>query len=121
MAGEMYAFVLGFDRAFIIKNDLEDMLKSTVPIRIYTDSKQVFDSMTKSKPTTERRLMIDLHATKDSYDRFEIESVALIRSDQNLADSLTKDTSANRLLVVLNSGNDDVKVTQCVERKNAFS
>ena len=121
MAGEMYAFVLGFDRAFIIKHDFQEMLGKSIPITMLTDSKQVFDSMTKSKPTTERRLMIDLHATKDSYDKFEITNVALIRTDQNLADSLTKDTTSRRLLHVMHSGKDNVTVSQWVERKNAFS
>lgn len=117
MAGEMYAFLLGFDRCFVIQHDLQLILKQNVPIRMFTDSKQVFDAITKSSCTTERRLMIDLHSAKESYDKFEIDNVALISSNQNLADCFTKSVPKNRLQSVLRSQIDNVVVTQWIDRK----
>lgn len=121
MSGEMYAFLRGFDRCFILRHDLELILQQQLNIYIFTDSKQVFDCITKSSPTTERRLMIDIHAAKDSYDSFEIANVALIRSDQNLADCLTKASSKDRLQTVMTTGIDDVLVSEWIDRKGLIS
>ena len=60
MGGEVYAFADGFDRSFVIRKDLEKMLNIKIPLHCYTDSKQLFDSITKGQQTTEKRLMIDI-------------------------------------------------------------
>jgi hypothetical protein len=54
-----------------------------------TDSKSLFDIMTTQKRTTEGRLMIDVFSARQSFKRGEIDDIALIRSEFNLADHLT--------------------------------
>jgi hypothetical protein len=55
-----------------------------------TDSKSLFDITTTQKRTIEGRLMVDVFAARQSFKRGEIDTIALIRSEFNLADDLTK-------------------------------
>ena len=43
LAGELIAFAEAYDRSFVLKNDLEDMLNEKVPICMYTDSQSLFE------------------------------------------------------------------------------
>jgi hypothetical protein len=47
MGGELIAFSESFDRGFVAKHDLEEILEENVALRIYTDSKCLFDVLTK--------------------------------------------------------------------------
>jgi hypothetical protein len=80
---------------------LEKVLKRNIPI---TDSKALYDVLTSNRTTTEARLMIDLAATRQSYNRFEIQSVGLIRSEFSLADALTKQEPNDALYKALTTG-----------------
>ena len=44
------------------------MLKKNLPIRMFTDSKSIFDIVTKRPYTEEKRLMIDVSAIWEAYD-----------------------------------------------------
>jgi hypothetical protein len=80
MAAETLAFTAAFDAAFTVRDQLERVLKRKVPITMYTDSKGLYDVLTSNRTKTEGRLMIDLAATRQSYNRFEIQRIGLIRS-----------------------------------------
>lgn len=73
---------------------------------MFTDSKQLFDALTRRKQTTEKRLMIDIASAREAYKKFEIQAVGLIRGDQNPADGLTKDHDNGALEILLQSGFD---------------
>lgn len=45
---------------------------------MYTESKKMFDVITKESYPTERRLMIDIAYVREAYDGFEIYSVGLV-------------------------------------------
>jgi hypothetical protein len=62
--------MMPFDAAFTVRDQLERVLKRKVPITMYTDSKSLYDVLTSNRTTTEGRLMIDLAATRQSYNRF---------------------------------------------------
>jgi len=49
MAAETLSFVDAFDQAFIVKHNLESMLGQDIPLIMMTDSKQLFDFLTKNK------------------------------------------------------------------------
>lgn len=55
------------------------MLSKKISIRTFTDSKQVFDVVTRGKRLTERRLAIDVTAAREAYKRFEMDRVMLVR------------------------------------------
>jgi hypothetical protein len=104
MAAETLAFTAAFDAAFSVRDQLEKVLKRNVPITMYTDSNALFDVLASNRTTTEARLMIDLSATRQSYNRFEIQSVGLIRSEFNPADALTKQEPNDALYKALTTG-----------------
>lgn len=57
---------------------------------MYTDPMQLFYALTTEKRTDERRLMIDISATPESYKKYKISGVGYIRGANNPADGLTK-------------------------------
>ena len=101
MAGETLAFMAGYDSAYLLRHDLQNMLCVKIPLIMMTDSKQVFDVLTRVKYTTEKQLMVDIAAAREAYDENIISNFGLIRSEFNLADSMTKIGSHSALLTVM--------------------
>jgi len=56
MGGELYAFTDAFDAAYTLLLDVQKALGRKVTLNMFTDSKQVFDIVTRGKRPTERRL-----------------------------------------------------------------
>lgn len=101
MAGEALAFISGCDSAFLLRHDTPIMLGTKIPIIILTDSNQVFDVLTRAKYTTEKRLMVDIAAARQAYNERIISNIGLIRSEYNLAGSLTKSDGNKAIINVL--------------------
>lgn len=100
LASERYAMVYGFDQSFVLHKAIGEFLGHNLPLRLYTDSQSLFESLTTLNTTSEKRLLIDLSMLRESYERREIADVFWIPGDQNLADDLTK-TSPCRALINL--------------------
>ena len=118
MAGEVYAFAEGFDTVFAIKHALEKLYRQKIPITMLTDSKQMFDVITKASFTSEKRLLIDISAAREAYNRHEISNVGLVLSEHNIADGLTKPKPCSSLMQVMTSGYDKNPVQQWIFRMN---
>lgn len=118
MAGEVCAFMDGFDLGFAIAADLEMTLHRKLSMFMYTDSKQLFDAMTEGKHTAERRLMVDILAARQSYRRFEIEGVAVVPGDVSPADALSKAKGNDALDRLMATSVDETPVEQWIERDN---
>ncbi|CDF36525.1 unnamed protein product [Chondrus crispus] len=116
LGGEVYAFASGFDRAFILRHDLETIFKVKIPLHMLTDSLQMFDVITKGSSTTEKRLMIDIASARECYNRQEISHVVLVSSEHNIADGLTKETPNNALENLMNSDYDRNPVKKWIHR-----
>lgn len=114
MAAETMAFADTFDDAFSLKSDLASILGKTIPLLILTDSKPLFDVMVCSKYTTEKRLMIDISAAREGFNRHDITNICLISSEDNIADSMTKLSSNNALHRLLLHHVLDHKILQYV-------
>jgi len=71
-----------------------------------TDSKQMFDVMTRASETTEKRLMIDLAAARDACNKQETSNDGLFKSERNIAEGLTKHGLWLALKEVLKTGVD---------------
>lgn len=84
------ACIDAFDMANTVKRDMKTILKTRVPLSMVTDSPSLFNVLTKPYCTTEKRLMIYLQTVKDSYKSFEASNFALIKSEFNTSDALTK-------------------------------
>lgn len=90
MGGKVYAFADVFDAAFIIRHVLERIYAQHLPLVMLTDSKQLFGVITRASHTTEKRLMIDVAAAREAYNRYEISNVGLVKSEHNVSDGLKK-------------------------------
>lgn len=116
MAGETYAFTTAFDFAYILKHDLERVLRQPIALKMFTDSKQLFDVITRASHTTEKRLMIDIASAREAYKNFEISNVGLVAGTDNPADGLTKPRVCKPLYDLLRTGQDDTPVSQWIIR-----
>lgn len=118
LGGEVYAFAEAFDRAIMIRYDLEAIYKTEIPLQMFTDSLQMFNVITKGSATTERRLMIDIFAAREAYNRKEITNVGFISGDDNYADGLTKQKPNDKLFQALSSGLLPTAVRQWIRRSD---
>ena len=116
LGAEMYAFAHAFDFAYCPKTNLEKLLDRRVSLSIFTDSKSLFDVITKCSQTQERRLRIDLQAVCDAYAVRDISNVGFIRGPNNPADGLTKIGEFHALYHMLLTGKCDFIVEQWVIR-----
>lgn len=60
MAAEVYAFMDAIDTMTVTVTDSSLLLKKSVPVHMFTDMKQLFDSIALWKRAIEKRLEIDL-------------------------------------------------------------
>ncbi len=91
MAGETLAFVDAFENTFIFRHDLSHILRQNIPILMLTDSKALFDVLSRARYTTERRLMVSISATREANNQGIISNIGVISSDDNPADRPHKD------------------------------
>ena len=66
LASECHALADAFDYSYLVKYDPEKLLQQWIPVQMLTDSKSLFDVIIRASTTSERRLMIDISATKGS-------------------------------------------------------
>lgn len=123
LASELYAMTAGIDMGISISTTLDLIMKrlglNPVPVVICTDSFSLYECMVKLGTTKEKRLMIDIMAIRQSYERRELSEIRWIAGDSNPADAMTK-SNANKALESLVSTNRlNVKVQGWVQRPEA--
>jgi Reverse transcriptase (RNA-dependent DNA polymerase) len=116
LGGEVMAFADGVDMAVMLKHDIERMLDRTIPIQVFTDSLSLFDVITRSTTTVEKRLMIDIAAAKEAYKEGTLDTIGFIRTRFNPADAFTKIGRCQALEDILTKGEIDHPIEQWVER-----
>lgn len=67
LTGELMAFTAGFDAAYVMKHDFEDMKRYRFPLKMMTDSRVLFDVVTRHSYCTERRMVIYRAAIHQSH------------------------------------------------------
>jgi hypothetical protein len=97
MFSELYAITLGFDRAYILRDALFKATNIYFDIAVITDSMLIFDKITKLTHVREKRLLIDIYSSRNSYISGELSAIWHVRREHNLADPLTKVDSKNRI------------------------
>ena len=86
---------------FLIKHEVQRLLGRDIPVTMLTDCQLLFDALTRSRYTTERRLMVNIAAAREAYSNGLIFNIGLIRSEHNPADSLTKVKCNNAMYKLL--------------------
>lgn len=107
-----------FDSAYPLKQDLESVYKNMIPLHMITDSTQLFDSISKGKRTTEKRLSIDITAAREAYKNYEKSRICLLHGDQNPADALSK-VNGNQSILSIMAGRHATEIAEWLARKTA--
>ncbi|KAF7567022.1 DUF1421 multi-domain protein [Pyrenophora tritici-repentis] len=124
LASEIYGMVNGFDIGIAVATTLrivtERLGLPAIPLVICTDSYSLYECLVKLGTTKEKRLMIDIMALRQSYERREITEIRWINGEDNPADAFTK-ASPNRALERFIDGNKlTVRVDGWVQRPTSF-
>jgi hypothetical protein len=98
------------------KHDIERMIDRNVPIHAFTDSLSIFDVITRSTSTSEKRLMIDITAAKEANHEGTIDIIGFVRTAFNPADAFTKVTRCLGLEFIILNGKISHQIEQWVER-----
>ncbi len=104
LAAEVYAFSACYDYAYTFAHDLSIILGKTVPVQLFTDSKSIFDIITKLSTVSEKRLLIDISALRQAYTSGEIQNNGHISSEYNIAGPLTEKMNSDILVRLLETG-----------------
>jgi hypothetical protein len=120
LASELYAFAFAFDTAATLKSTTEQLFpgcRQGIPLIMATDSKSLYDCLTKLGTTKEKRLMIDLMCLRQAYERREITEVIWIKGEMNPADAMTKDKKVcDALTRLIETNKVNVKPESWVDR-----
>ena len=96
LASEIYGMVGGVDMAIAINSTIkmitEQLDLPDIPLIVCTDSYSLYECLVKLGTTQEKRLMIDIMALRQSYERRELFEVRWINGQDNPADAMTKST-----------------------------
>ena len=84
------AFIDMFDVAITLSEEIKDLYGKDTPLQLFTDSKPLFDVISKGSRTSENRLMLDIAAAREGFGDRLISRIGFVRSDPNIADGLTK-------------------------------
>lgn len=108
----------GFDMAFVLKKDLQNVVRRRIPPKMFKDSRSLFDVIMKNSSTSKRRLMIDISAARQAYGHLEISNIGLIRSTYNVTDAFRKGTKCVALESVVRNGSIRLPVAEWVIRRD---
>ena len=116
MAGEVIAFSDLFDIAATLASELGEIYGRRIPVQLLTDSKSLFDVISKGSRTSEKRTMLDIAAAREGFRDKIISDIGFICSSSNIADGLTKSMSQAALQAAVSTGMLSVKPEQWIIR-----
>ncbi|MDB5910367.1 MAG: polyprotein [Massilia sp.] len=120
LASEVYGMVAGVDMAYALASTIR-MITAHLdlpPIQtiVCTDSYSLYECLVKLGTTKEKRLMIDIMALRQSYERRELHEVRWINGDDNLADAFTKKTPNRALTQFVDTNQATIRLEGWVSR-----
>jgi hypothetical protein len=122
LASEVYAMVNGFDIGLAIATTLrmitEKLEIPAIPVILCTDSYSLYECLVKLGSTLEKRLMIDIMALRQSYERREVAEIRWINGEDNPADAFTKGAPNHALERWISTNRITVRVQGFVQRPN---
>ena len=123
LASEIYGMVSGVDMAIAIGTTLQQITKQLnlprIPTIICTDSYSLYECLVKLGTTKEKRLMIDIMALRQSYERRELTEIRWINGQDNPADAMTKGNPNKALEQFVETNHLVVRVEGWVDRENS--
>ncbi len=113
MGGEVIAFSDLFDRACTLAAEIGAVYGRKIPVQLLTDSKSLFNVISKGSRTSEKRMMLDIAAAGEGFRDRIISDIGFVRS---LADGLTKSMSQSASQSVVATGSLRVEPEQWIIR-----
>jgi hypothetical protein len=107
----------GFDTTYALKDTLDRITQCQTSIVICIDSFSLYKYLVKLGTTYEKRLIIDIIAIRQSYERQEIAEIIWITGDSNPADLMTKHAGNAALARIIKTNKIDIQAAAWVERK----
>lgn len=121
LASEVYGMADSSDMAIALSTTLNRMMKEhnlpRIPIILCTDSYSLYECIVKLGTTKEKRLMIDIMALRQSYERREIQEIRWINGKDNPADSMTKAKDNGAFETFLRTNKLNIRVEGWVKRQ----
>ena len=90
LAAETLDLLDAADDSIIFQQDLYELFGFRFPIDLITDSKSIFKLISKGTTTSKKLLMIDIRATRESFNDGVINYLGCMNCKYNFADTLTK-------------------------------
>src|SRR5450432_3640132 len=116
LASELYGAAHGFDISVAIKTTLDNVLQSSVPLVLCTDSKSLYDYLVLLGTTLEKRLMIDVMGLRQAYERRLITDIKWVDGKSNPADAMTKSKPCEALQRLIDTNRIDLNTIGWVDR-----
>ena len=89
-AAELYSLSEGLSEVILIRHFIQEITNRVIPISVWTDSRQVFDAVTKvSSQPRDKKTILELREVQDWINREQVD-LQWIPSKENPADALTK-------------------------------
>jgi hypothetical protein len=121
LASEIYGMVAGADLAYAIGSTIAKVMEQlelpAVPIVVCTDSYSLYECLVKLGTTKEKRLMIDIMALRQSYERRELYEIRWVNGLDNPADAMTKALPNKALETFVSTNQMRVRVEGWVKRQ----
>ena len=122
LASELYSMVAGVDMAISLSTTYTLICRQlgieNFPVVVCTDSFSLYECLVKLGTTKERRLMIDIMALRQSYERRELVEIRWIEGNSNPADAMTKSSSNEALSKLIDSSEVCITREAWVERED---
>jgi hypothetical protein len=112
LAAELFAMVHGFDVESVLKSILIKMLVIDIFLILVTDSKSLYDCLVRLGIIVEKRLMVDVMALRQFYERREITEVIWIHETNNPADFMIKAKPSSALKTVIDTNKINLDTTE---------
>lgn len=120
LASEIYAMAHGVDIAISITTTINIVMQRLalprVPIVVCTDSLSLYECLVKLGTTKEKRLMIDIMALREAYERGDLSDIRWIDGRDNLADAMTKASPNEALSSLIDHNRLNMRIQGLVSR-----
>lgn len=120
LASEIYGMMTGFDIGISTADTMRRITKTlglpNIPVVICTDSRSLYDCLIRLGTTDEKRLMIDVMALREAYERREILEFRWINGKDNPADAMTKANPNGRLEEFISNNSLKIRIEGYVDR-----
>ena len=104
MAGEFIAFSDLFDVTAFLAAEFQAWTGVKVPVQLLTNSKVLFDVISKRSRTSEKRMMLDIAAPRECFRDMFISEIGFVCSASNIMEGLIKSMQQRSLQNMMLSG-----------------